>query len=481
MKGALKKGLFFVFIIIAMLGTKSYVNAEVVRNLTGESIDGWIYDYKYWNGSTWSYRADKSYTNYPIDITYNVTYCYEEAYKMTELVNEQRRKAGVPELQAKDELMDVAMMRAAETAVYWSHTRPDGSGFSSASIYSRGENLHAGSALAVNANKSLVNSSGHYAQMIDAKFLYAGFGCVKVDDTYYWVQIFSRANIYYEDGYFGKDSENNRPVRWDKMTLGNRKDHTAPFTAKVNPKLITLKSTHEKEWDGEGSYDEELHVGEGTQEKICTYYYDKLKDWTCEVKLSSDQYDVKVLTPELCSYQDGKIRALKAGTAKIQYTLKADSSLTNVLEIQIKDVPIKKGSRITAGENTYKITSTGSRTVSFCKGKKDTVSVTIPDTVKIQGKTYKVNAVAENAFKGCKKLKSVTVGKNVTSIGKNAFSGCSGLKKITVKTAKLKSVGKNALKGIHKKAAIKVPKSRLEKYKKLFKGKGQKKTVKIKK
>ena len=481
MKNALGRISVLVFIIIVMLGTKSYVNAEVVRNLTGECTkSGWVYDYKYWNGSTWVHCADKSYTNYPIDITYDVTYCYKEAYKMTELVNEQRRKAGVPELQAKDELMDVAMMRAAETAVYWNHTRPDGSSWCSASIYSAGENLHAGSELAVNANKSLVNSSGHYVQMIDAKFLYAGFGCVKVDDTYYWVQIFSYPNIYYEDGYFGKDSKDNRPVLWDKMTLGNRKDYTAPFTVKVNPKLITLKSTHEKEWDGEGLYDEELHVGEGTQEKVYTYYYDKLKDWTCEVKLSSDQYDVKVLAPELCSYRDGKIRALKAGTAKIQYTLKADSSLTSVLEIQIKDVPVKKGSRITVGENEYKITSTGSRTVSFCKGKKDAVSVTVPDTVKIQGKGYKVTAVAENAFKGCKKLKSVTVGKNVTSIGKNAFSGCSGLKKITVKTAKLKSVGKNALKGIHKKAVIKVPKSRLSKYKKLFKGKGQK-TVKIKK
>ena len=477
MKNALGRISVLVFIIIVMLGTKSYVNAEIVRNLTGECTkSGWVYDYKYWGGGSWVYCADKSYTNYPIDITYDVTYCYEEAYKMIELVNAERRKAGVPEIQAKDDLMDVAMMRAAETAVYWEHTRPDGSSIYSASIYIYGENLYTGSSLAVDANRRLVNSSGHYATMIDDKVGYAGFGCIKLDDTYYWVQIFSKANIYYEDGYFGKDSENNRPVLWDKMTLGNRKDYTAPFTAKVNPKLITLKSTHENEWSGE-----ELYVGEETQGKVCTYYYRKDKDWEFEVKLSSDQYDVEVLTPDLCSYQDGNIRALKAGTAKIQYTLKADSSLATVLEIQIKDVPVKKGSRITAGENTYKITSTGSRTVSFCKAGKDAVSVIVPDTVKIQGKTYKVNVVAENAFKGCKKLKSVTIGKNVTSIGKNAFNGCSGLKKITVKTAKLKSVGKNALKGIHKKAVIKVPKSRLSKYKKLFKGKGQSKTVKIKK
>jgi len=45
----------------------------------------------------------------------------------------------------------------------------------------------------------------------------------------------------------------------------------------------------------------------------------------------------------------------------------------------------------------------------------------------------------------------------------------------------VKSVGKNALKGIHAKATIKVPKAKLDKYKKVFKGKGQGKNVKVKK
>ena len=40
--------------------------------------------------------------------------------------------------------------------------------------------------------------------------------------------------------------------------------------------------------------------------------------------------------------------------------------------------------------------------------------------------------------------------------------------------------GAKALKGINKKAVIKVPAKKLKVYKKLFKGKGQAKTVKIK-
>lgn len=85
-----------------------------------------------------------------------------------------------------------------------------------------------------------------------------------------------------------------------------------------------------------------------------------------------------------------------------------------------------------------------------------------------------MTGIAANAFKGNKKLKSVTIGKNVKTIGKNAFNGCKNLKKIVVKSSKLtkKSVGSKAFKGIYSKAKIKVPKSKLKAYKKLLKSKG---------
>ena len=89
-------------------------------------------------------------------------------------------------------------------------------------------------------------------------------------------------------------------------------------------------------------------------------------------------------------------------------------------------------------------------------------------------------SIASNAFKGNKKLTKVTVGANVAKIGKGAFQSCPKLKKITVKSKKLKSVGANALKGISSKAVITVPKAQKKAYTKLFKGKGQKKTVKVK-
>lgn len=95
-------------------------------------------------------------------------------------------------------------------------------------------------------------------------------------------------------------------------------------------------------------------------------------------------------------------------------------------------------------------------------------SASIPDTVSIGGCTFQVTSIGAGAFKGMKKLKKVTIGKNITTIGANAFAGNKKLKKVTVKAAKLKKVAKNAF-AKTKKVTIKVPKKQKKAYKKLFK------------
>ena len=131
----------------------------------------------------------------------------------------------------------------------------------------------------------------------------------------------------------------------------------------------------------------------------------------------------------------------------------------------------------------YRITSNkGNLTVTYTstKNKKVTKAV-VPDNVKINGKKYKVTAIAPYAFKNNKKLKKITIGKNIRKIGKYAFYGCKNLKSIKIKTVKLKkkSIGKNAFKKINKKAKFKVPKKKLKLYKKLIKKAKAPKTVKI--
>lgn len=122
-------------------------------------------------------------------------------------------------------------------------------------------------------------------------------------------------------------------------------------------------------------------------------------------------------------------------------------------------------------------------TVEYIAAKNKKASeIQIPDSVTVNGITYKVTAVAKKAFSGNKKVKKIMIGKNVTSIGKNAFADCKNLKTIVVKSTKLtkKSIAKNVLKGTNKKLTIKVPKNKLTTYKKYFKGKGNK-TVIVKK
>lgn len=143
----------------------------------------------------------------------------------------------------------------------------------------------------------------------------------------------------------------------------------------------------------------------------------------------------------------------------------------------------QKGKSVTDSKsnNTYKVTKSATKngTVELAKVGKSTSNITIPNSVTIDGITYKVTSVSKNAFRNNKKLKKVTVGKNITKINANTFYGCKNLKTITIKSTNLKSIGKNAFKGISPKAKIKVPPKKLSYYKKLFAKKGLKSTVKI--
>ncbi len=141
---------------------------------------------------------------------------------------------------------------------------------------------------------------------------------------------------------------------------------------------------------------------------------------------------------------------------------------------------VKKGETFTAGNLKYKVTAKGKVAVTGMK-KKTVKSAAIPAEVTYKETKLKVTSVSASAFKNCKKLQKVTIGKNVTSIGKSAFYGDKQLKKIVIKSKVLKTVGTKAIKGISKKAVIQVPKNKVTSYKKLLKKGGLTKTMKVKK
>jgi sorbitol-specific phosphotransferase system component IIA len=171
------------------------------------------------------------------------------------------------------------------------------------------------------------------------------------------------------------------------------------------------------------------------------------------------------------------------GTADKKST-STESETSTEAKQEIEELPVT-GTKETVSGVVYKVTKSSAETkeVTYVESTdKKKTTVKIPDTVTIDGQSYKVTAIANKALKNNKKIKTVTIGKNVTKIGKEAFSGCKNLKKIIIKSSTLKSVDKNAIKNINENATIKVPKKQLSKYKKLFKSKtGYKKSMKIKK
>ena len=175
--------------------------------------------------------------------------------------------------------------------------------------------------------------------------------------------------------------------------------------------------------------------------------------------------------------------ALDTLSKAVDNLVKKQTSGQTIVPPPEKKIP-EVGSIHSDAKASYKVLSAteSGGTVSYVKpNKKTNKKITVPATIKIDGRTYKVTEIGNNAFKGNKNLTQITVGSNVKKIGKSAFEKCAKLKKITVKSKVLKSVGKQAVKGINKKCVIKVPKQKLAAYKKLFKGKGLKSTMKIKK
>lgn len=77
---------------------------------------------------------------------------------------------------------------------------------------------------------------------------------------------------------------------------------------------------------------------------------------------------------------------------------------------------------------------------------KTKTTIKIPDTVRLNGYSCNVVAIADNALKGNTKVATVTVGKNVTKIGANAFYGCTGLTTVTL-GANVASIGASAFQG----------------------------------
>ena len=96
----------------------------------------------------------------------------------------------------------------------------------------------------------------------------------------------------------------------------------------------------------------------------------------------------------------------------------------------------------------------------------------IQDTVKINGKKYKVTLIASGSCSNMKKLTKLTIGKNVKTIGKEAFKSCKKGKEILFKGTAVKSIEISAFLGWAKKITVQCKKSVLKKYRRMLEDSG---------
>ena len=173
------------------------------------------------------------------------------------------------------------------------------------------------------------------------------------------------------------------------------------------------------------------------------------------------------------------------GSTEQQPTTEEPSKQQPTTQKPESSTSIKPNMTANVNRVSYKVTkveNVNNAQVTITSLDKKKTSITIPDYIMINGVKCKVTSIEKKALYKGKKLKKITIGKNVQIIADNAFNGCKNLKSITIKSTILKKVGKNAIKGIHKKATIKVPKKQYKQYKKLFSKKtGFKKSMKNKK
>ncbi len=157
-----------------------------------------------------------------VTVNMNVVYDQEDARSMLKLINDFRTSKDAWYWEADNinkyycgqleplsydyELEKVAMKRAAEIALVFSHTRPDGSSWSDAYgevgyySFASAENLAAGHSSAKAALEDLredyakYGGQGHRRNMLNARYGAVGIACVVCNGIRYYVQEFSDMN-----------------------------------------------------------------------------------------------------------------------------------------------------------------------------------------------------------------------------------------------------------------------------------------------
>ena len=184
-------------------------------------------------------------------------------------------------------------------------------------------------------------------------------------------------------------------------------------------------------------------AGDGTAAKPSCYH---AANWEAEYYLVSGTLTV--------SYADGNMNISGTATTAHGSTVKIDISGKDPFGHAVVSPVIYE-----ANEDGVTATATG-LDADFTGD-----TVIIDGTVTINGKSYTVTAIADQAFTGKSGLKNIVIPATVETIGKAAFSFCTGLEGIECQGAAAPAAGKSAFYKINPAISVVVPAASVDSYK----------------
>ena len=126
-----------------------------------------------------------------INVKVTGTRDYTRAQEVLNQVNSERIAQGLNELTMDKTLTEIAMQRAEEISLYFSHTRPNGTQWNTINTQiMHGENIAAGDSTAKATMSQWMNSQSHKENILYEDFNSIGIGCFKNGSFYFWVQDF---------------------------------------------------------------------------------------------------------------------------------------------------------------------------------------------------------------------------------------------------------------------------------------------------
>lgn len=201
-KGVARAGTYRVYRATSEKGTYSYLASTKGKNYVDNSAaTNKTYYYKV--RAYASINGAKYYGNYS-SIVYgkkkkatqnNSNAQFQQ--RVYELINQERKSRGLPELAYDAAIERAANRRAVETKQLFSHARPDGTSCFTVfeefgiSYMACGENIAYGQRTPEEVMDAWMHSEGHKANILSANFGKVGVGCYVADGVSYWVQLFT--------------------------------------------------------------------------------------------------------------------------------------------------------------------------------------------------------------------------------------------------------------------------------------------------